>query len=439
MSLNKKLLAGAIVAGLAVSANVSAVELGVDDALVFASELEDGTELATTLDDVEFAIGYNFSNGEVRYGRYECSTNMTMDDVTLNETGGNVALGAINGEGTNALFFSMTGNGTPSETDTITVVSDNTLEDGGSVSCSFSIYDQPSQAQAGGATGRIYTTGFATVIERSTGFVFQFDEADPSQGVADVEAPAGAYFGFTPVNDWANFANFEFMEVPGVLKADGTQVTIPDIFSADTDIIIDGDFSAAGAVWLWDDLSSSWYFDIFDDESASFRGVNIPLDAYIQYEVNGTDPVQESNYTATLVADANAGYEVSNVGPIFVGEIVRNGTQLQAPLVQTPNAWVSRIVLTNTGSQDRPYELSVMGESGNIIGVDSTLLVGTVPANGTKVIELDDILLTFSGSSRATINATIAAPNDQIQGLYQIVNPDSGSISNHVMVRPGTN
>ena len=197
--------------------------------------------------------------------------------------------------------------------------------------------------------------------------------------------------------------------------------------------------SAAGAVWLWDDLSSSWYFDIFDDESASFRGVNIPLDAYVQYEVNGTDPVQESNYTATLVADANAGYEVSNVGPIFVGEIVRNGTQLQAPLVQTPNAWVSRIVLTNTGSSDRPYELSVMGESGNIIGVDSTLLVGTVPANGTKVIELDDILLTFSGSSRATINATIAAPNNQIQGLYQIVNPDSGSISNHVMVRPGSN
>ena len=142
---------------------------------------------------------------------------------------------------------------------------------------------------------------------------------------------------------------------------------------------------------------------------------------------------------ATLLADANAGYDVSDVGPIFVGEIVRNGTQLQAPLVQTPNAWVSRIVLTNTGSSDRPYELSVMGESGNIIGVDSTLLVGTVPANGTKVIELDDILLTFSGSSRATINATIAAPNNQIQGLYQIVNPDSGSISNHVMVRPGTN
>ena len=32
-----------------------------------------------------------------------------------------------------------------------------------------------------------------------------------------------------------------------------------------------------------------------------------------------------------------------------------------------------------------------------------------------------------------------AAPNNQIQGLYQIVNPVAGSLSNHVMVRPGTN
>src|SRR3546814_1746254 len=108
------------------------------------------------------------------------SANMTMDTVTLTEGGGNVALGAINGEGTSALFFSMTGNGAVSEADTISVVSSNTLEDGGNVSCAFSIYGQPSQAQAGGTTGRIYTTGFDTVIERDSGFVFEFEAGDPS-------------------------------------------------------------------------------------------------------------------------------------------------------------------------------------------------------------------------------------------------------------------
>ena len=186
MSLNKKLLASAIVAGLAISANAqAAINLGVDDPLVFASELDDGTALATTADDIDVTIGYNFSNGEVRYGRFECSENMTMDSVTLTEGGGNVTLGAINGEGTSALFFSMTGNGAVSDADTISFVSNNTLEDGGTVSCSFSIYDQPSQAQAGGATGRIYTTGESDVITRASGFTFEMNAAGASGPVAE--------------------------------------------------------------------------------------------------------------------------------------------------------------------------------------------------------------------------------------------------------------
>ena len=49
------------------------------------------------------------------------------------------------------------------------------------------------------------------------------------------------------------------------------------------------------------------------------------------------------------------------------------------------------------------------------------------------------MLTGFTGAPRATLNVTVAGPTKQIQGLYQIVNPDSGSISNHVMVRPGTN
>ena len=436
MSLNKKLLAGAVLAGLAFSANVSAVELGVDDPLVFASEIEDGTELSTIIDDVDFAIGYNFSNGEVRYGRYECSANLTMDDVTLTEGGGNVALGAINGEGTNALFFSMTGNGIASENDTITVAGDNTLEDGGNVTCAFSIYDQPSQAQAGGTTGRIYTTGFATVIERSTGFAFEMDPEGSSQAVADVEDPNGAYFGF--VNGDNDFGNLAFYAVDDVLNHMGNEISLWDIFSGDTAFVVNGDFTAAdpSCPLVHDDWGCP---DESDDESATFViGGNWLDDDFFFFET-GEDAIPESNYTATLLADANAGYDVDDVGPIAVGEITRNGTQLQAPLVQTPNAWVSRIVLTNTGTTSRPYEMAVTGESGNIIGIDSTLLVGTVPGNGTKVIELDDVLLTFSGQSRATINVTVAAPNNQIQGLYQIVNPESGSISNHVMVRPGTN
>ena len=60
-------------------------------------------------------------------------------------------------------------------------------------------------------------------------------------------------------------------------------------------------------------------------------------------------------------------------------------------------------------------------------------------AGGTKVVDLTSVLTGFTAAPRATLNVTIAGPNGQIQGLYQIVNPDSGTISNHVMVRPGQN
>jgi hypothetical protein len=357
--------------------------------------------------------------------------------VTLTETGGNVALGAINGEGTSALFFSMTGNGTPSETDTIAVVATNTLEDGGAVTCAFSIYDQPSQAQAGGATGRIATTGFETVITRDSGFVFEMDPTMATQGVADVEAAGGAYFDF--VNSDPHFGNLVFEAVPGVLDKDGLDITLGDIFTVDNAFVVTGDVSGGDATCPFE--HDDWGCpDDVDGNDVTFVIGNASIDDEFHFYPTGTDAIQESEYTATLLADTNAGYEVANIGPIHVGEIVRNGTQLQAPLAQVPGAgWLSRMVLTNTGSVARPYEISVMGETGNTIGTSNT--TGSVPANGTVVVDLTQVLTSFTPGQqrRATLNVTVAAPNNQIQGLYQIVNANTGSISNHVMVRPGSN
>jgi hypothetical protein len=430
MSLNKKLLASAI-AGLLFSANAGAVILGTDDARVYASEMEAPVDLsADAADTAQFEIGYNFSDGEVRYGRFECSTNLTMDNVVVSTGSADITLGAINGEGTSALFFSMTAGAAPGVTadDVIDVDGDNTLEDGNDVTCAFSIYDQPSQAQAGGATGRIYTTGMEPFIARAPSFVFT---GTPDEATADVEAANGAYTGFEFGN--AYFGALEFglaADVP--FKADGTLITMNDLFDADTTITIAGDFSVADDLW-W----GGWSDDIDDGEATfDYSGArNAPL----WFQENGDDAIPESSYKATLNAVANAGYEIADISNVDVGAIVRNGTQLQAPLAQLPTDWLSRIALTNTGSIARAYEISVMGETGVTFTTDATKLVGEVPANGTKVIDLNEVITGFSAGSRGTVNVTVAAPDSQIQGLYQIVNPSAGSISNHVMVRPGTN
>ena len=81
--------------------------------------------------------------------------------------------------------------------------------------------------------------------------------------------------------------------------------------------------------------------------------------------------------------------------------VIAARTQLQAPLAQVPSGWLSRLALTNTGSTARPYTIAVQGETGNTISTSN--LTGTVPANGTTVIDLTTVLTGFTASPRATL------------------------------------
>ena len=434
MSLNKKLLAGAI-AGLLVSANAGAVVLGVDDAREYARELTKPVVLSDVGDIIEVELGYNFSDGEVRYGRLECtalSAELTPVGVPTISAGGSadISLGAVNGAGTPALFFSITDDGNnlnATENDVLNFDVSTELLNNGDVDCAFSIYDQPSQAQAGGTTGRIYTTGFQEFIKSVPSFLFT---ATPGVATADVEATNGAYTDFETNGVFGELSFDLVANEP--FNEDGALITLADLFAPATNIDVLGDFSATGDVELDGNPA-----DTLTNTLATFIiGAN-SVNGDIEYFGDLATPILESLYSATLDVTANAGFTIADVGPLAAGEIVRNGTQLQAPLAQVPDGYISRMVLTNTGNVARPYEIAVTGETGNVIGTDN--LTGTVPANGTVVVELPDVLTTFTGNRRATLNVTVAAPNNQIQGLYQIVFPTSGSVSNHVMVRPGTN
>ena len=437
MSLNKKLLAGTI-AGLLLSANAGAVVLGVDPAREYARELTKPVVLSDAGDIIEVELGYNFSDGEVRYGRLECtaaSAELTPVGVpTVTPGSGDISLGAVNGAGTPALFFSITddgGNLNPTEDDVLTFDVQTELLNNGDVDCAFSIYDQPSQAQAGGLTGRIYTTGFEDFITSVPSFVFT---ATPGTATADVEATNGAYTDFE-TNGIFGELEYGLVGAPP-LNEDGNTITLADLFAAATRIVVLGDFSAAAAGGAGVRLDGTPANTRTNTQANFIVGANA-VNGPIEYIANLATPILESLYSATLDVTANAGFTIADVGPLAAGEIVRNGTQLQAPLAQVPDGYISRMVLTNTGNVARPYEIAVTGETGNVIGTNN--LTGNVPANGTVVVELPSVLTSFTGARRATLNVTVAAPNNQIQGLYQIVFPTSGSVSNHVMVRPGTN
>ncbi len=439
MSLNKKLLAGAIV-GVLFSASVSAADLtaATPSPDKYALELVNGTNVTGA--QATAKLNYNFSSNEVRYVRFACS-NIDINTVTVAPLA-NYSIGTINGVGTGTLFFSITaiGAGPWSANDVLTFNLGVKLKNKNNVQCETALYDLPSQAQAGGAAGLVVgsgTNGMKDFITRPSGVIFK---STTSTATADVEANTGAYTKFVGNVTTGTIGALQFAENTGVWKANSTQVTLDDIFTTDTEVQIKGDFSAATA-FTWAGNNADTAFPANASKTAlvwTYGNPNLPLvglNGNVVYTAGTTKQIQVSEYTASLIGDTETGYEFADA-TVKVGDIVRNGTQLQAPLVQLPTGWLSRVALTNTGSVARPYEISAMGET----GVTGTFAhkTGSIPANGTIVIDLPGEL-SFNTGSRGTVNVNVSAPNSQIQGLYQIVNPDKGSISNHVMVRPGTN
>ncbi len=447
--LNKKVLAAAIVGGLFAGNAFAAVDLNATTPapLKFASELKAPVDLtaAGIADNATVKVGYNFSVGEVRYGRLECTNNIKMASATVASSDADFTVGAVNGINTNALFFSLTNEALTGATDgvVLTFAAANTLTDYADVKCSFSIYDQPSQAQAGGTgvgSGQIYTTGFKPYISRASGVTFAATEG---KATADV----GANPAYTAFLATGKFGELDFSATTGVLKADASQIALADIFDDATTVTVTGDLSAA------DDLT--WSGESADDidgnvATFAFDGAIAQADLAgdVVYAENGDDQILvEKNYVAKLNGVANTNYVLGNYAEVKVGEIVRNGTELQAPLVQVPGGWIARIALTNTGSSDREYTIRTLdaanednGSAGKKLTLGSALQTGTLPKNGTKVIKLDDAALDLAtGGRRGTVIVTVDAPSEQIQGLYQIVNPANGLVNNTVLIRPDSN
>ena len=398
-------------------------------------------------------MGYAFSVGEVRHARLECP-GAVFTTATIAGFSGDASntLGALNGIGTDTLTFSVTAGANPVQaSDVFTVDGTRNVASTAAVNCSYSLYDFPSQAQAGGSVGRVATTSgaylhfdpsYALIVDAQGKAVANVESADPAYSQFVPEAPA---VGLTQAQ-LGGFSYGTSAQVNGVdqpLTTTALPVTLGDLMATSTALVFSGDFSVAADVFL--STSSSCGFqsqaaDAFDDQQAVFTvGSGSRMNHFLCFVADGhAIPVSDYSVALAPVSATPALYAVTARGPLDLGQIQRNGTRLQAPLAQVPGGWLSRMALTNTGSLARAYTIKVIGETGNTLGTAN--LSGTVPANGTIVVDLNSVLTSFAGGApRATLVVNVAGPNNQIQGLYQIVNPDSGSISNHVMVRPGTN
>lgn len=475
--MNKKVLVAAIVGGLfagnAIAAD-TAVKLGTTaqggtGAAYFAKELiisnsSSGLALGSAGNNtvLSWDAGYAFSEGEIRYARLECSNNVKLKaEGAPTVSTATTQIGAVNGANTNVLTFSLTAGATPVAANSVVSIkltpSVTSLDP---VNCTAALYDTPSQAQNGGDAGRLTASvrsggflGFTNALDLDTTARVATADVGANPSFSDfvatgpdttaVAQPAKITYGPTNLSNYFSaYANAN--DVP--LKQNGTDIAMSDMFNVGAStVVIEGDFTAAansGGTYSGGALArvklNGVAASALTATKATFPAVASLNDGVFSLERRSGAIIPAATYKVGLnlvPATTPSPYNLGSLTGADAGAIVRNGTELQAPLVQIPDGWVSRLALTNTSGVARPYTISVMDVNG--VAVTTGTLTGTIPANGTKVI--DDLKEVFTGSQRATLNVSVAGPNDAIQGLYQIVNPLSGSISNHVLVRPGQN
>lgn len=425
------------------------------------------TNLANALDIVS-KVGYALSNGEVRYVRVELA-NGVFNSATATIANANAAVGAINGIGTSVIYFSITaGTGGIATTDQITVTGNRDITGTASnVTASFSVYDQPSQAQAGGTTGRIVFKDSKSYINFGSSYQLAVN-ATAELATSDVEASPS----FTAFKKDASNTNDTLTARLGTLdyklattvpvKADGNAITLANLMatgSSGTKLVVTGDFSAAAdsdgtysatsaknRVYLSaaaDCSTSALAASTVTATSATFNVGATATSANINlcFKPRATVQIPASDYSAALnpVSASASTYAVTALSKGTTGSIVRNGTELQAPLAQTTTGFVSRVFFSNTGTVDATItDIKVLTETGNTVTL-GTLTGYVIPAKGALQIPVSDLAKAFTGAPRGALVFTIARPNSQIQGTYQIVNSNGSSVSNHVMVRPSTN
>lgn len=153
-----------------------------------------------------------------------------------------------------------------------------------------------------------------------------------------------------------------------------------------------------------------------------------PTRAGAVFQVNGASAQIDGTYQVRSQA-TGALNQTSLAKPT-----VRNATTttLVLPWFSRAPGYISRFALINRGEQPAPYTIEVLPEAGNR-AVDAKSSGGVIPARGLLVVSTDTVVTGFDKMPRAAAVLRVQAPDVNIEGLYNIVNPVTGSVSNTLM------
>jgi hypothetical protein len=447
--MNKKTLAMSVAAALGVSAANVQADYDLDaplaaDTMVYALETLDSTDVtvvgtesyanvmansgSTAVLDVTADLGVGVSNGEDLFVRYDLTngafTGASNLALQVNANANNANIATVQGGTPSSSFVIFQ---TSANTDIVqTAPLDLTLESlavgdpSSSIGLQLRVFETLTQAVTEGDALTDLSTGSVPLVSFATGMELTATAATTGN-TADVEEDFEAFTNDALSSTLAYIGTASVAAVTGVYSADdGAQVALADMIDdTASDVTITGDFNgASNSINLDNDANCNTALAAITPNADNSASTGITLDGLNAQPalcyVAGGDAVPEGSYTVDITLEAAAATRTNATATLSgtMGAIQHNGTTVELPYLTTFSDYNQRIVMVNRGSQDADYSITDFQTESDTTAVAGTAATGTIPAGGSAVVKVSDVV-TLTGKTRtaATVNIVAATGN----------------------------
>lgn len=303
-------------------------------------------------------------------------------------------------------------------------------------SVSMAVYETLTQATSQGDSLVSKASG-ASMINYASGLTSTIAAAS-SNNVADVEAGFATFATGAISGSLALIGSASVTASATALDAgDGLAVALGDMINAGTSTAtVSGDFSVATqSLGLDSNVNCATALAALTANTAKDGATAVTVTAlnatpnlcYTVGGTNGTTAIPEGDYTVALAFVSNSTTAVSPTASASgtMGTIAHNGTTVQLPYLTTFSDYNQRLVMVNRGSSDAAYTVSAFQTEASTTAAAGTAATGTIPAGGSMVVKVTDVV-TLTGGTRSAGTVNIVAASGNISVATTQVNLSDG-------------
>jgi len=381
------------------------------------------------------ALGVGISTGEDLFVRFDLDNAVfTAGSNLVLSSSGNVAIATAQGGTTSSTFvtFQLSAAQDVDQTDGVALNLEEiaVMDAGSNVGLTMSVYETLTQAVSQGDALKTVSTSSAAPLASFASGLKLTSSAATSGNVADVEEDFEAFTGDSIQTTLALIgdAAVELDGTPANAQ-DGAAANLAQMFNAATSsVVISGDFTGANSTVTTDNnslglsanatLCSGLAAISTNNAGTASSGLfvaDLNATENLCYSAPGGSAIPEGDYTVSVTFTEGLIANQTDAPAALsgdVGAIQHNGTTVELPYLTTFSDYNQRIVMVNRGSQDAAYSISDFQTESDTTAVAGTAATGTIPAGGSAVVKVSDVV-TLTGKTRtaATVNIVAATGN----------------------------